>query len=77
MSRRGLDIKPTGEVAETLEKEEGLSRWKSVGLLVLSLAAIIGGSEMLVTGSKTIINRLGLVALYLAFVIGGYWGLPD
>ena len=60
LSKRGLDIKPTGEVAETLEEAEELSKWKSFGLLLLSLAAIIIGSEMLVAGSETIIVRLGL-----------------
>jgi len=60
LSKRGIDIKPTGEVAETLEEAEELSKWKSFGLLLLSLAAVIIGSEMLVTGSETIIARLGL-----------------
>lgn len=60
LSKRGLDIKPTGEVAETLEEAEELSKWKSFGLLLLSLAAIIIGSEMLVAGSETIIALLGL-----------------
>jgi len=60
LSKRGLDIKPTGEVAETLEDSEELSKWKSFGLLLLSLAGIIAGSEMLVTGSESIIAALGL-----------------
>jgi cation:H+ antiporter len=60
LSRRGLDIKPTGEVAETLEEAARLSRWRSLSLLALSLVFIIVGSELLVIGSKTIIVRLGL-----------------
>jgi len=60
LSKRGLDVRPTGEVAETLEEAEELSKWKSFGLLLLSLAAIIVGSEMLVAGSETIIASLGL-----------------
>jgi len=60
LSKRGLDIKPSGEIAETLEEAEELSKWKSFGLLLLSLAAVIIGSEMLVAGSETIIARLGL-----------------
>jgi len=60
LSKRGLDIKPTREVAETLEEAEELSNWKSFALLLLSLAAIIIGSEMLVAGSETIIVRIGL-----------------
>lgn len=60
LSRKGLDVKPTGEVAETLEEAEELSKWKSFGLLLLSLAAIIIESEMLVTGSETIMAGIGL-----------------
>jgi cation:H+ antiporter len=60
LSRRGVDIKPTGEVAETLEEAEELSKWKSLGLLVLSLAAIIVGSETLVRGAEVIIGKVGL-----------------
>lgn len=59
-SKRGLDIRPTGEVAETLEEAEELSRWKSFGLLLFSLAGIILGSEMLVAGSEIIVTSLGL-----------------
>ncbi len=60
LSRRGLDIKPAGEVAETLEETDELSKWKSLGLLVLSLAAIIAGSEMLVRGAEVIIGQVDL-----------------
>lgn len=60
LSRRGVDIKPTGEVAETLEEAKELSKWKSLGLFVLSLAAIIVGSEMLVRGAEVVIGRIGL-----------------
>jgi cation:H+ antiporter len=60
LSRRGLDISPTGEGADTLKETEVMGKWRSVGLLVLSLVAIIVGSEMLVASSKTIIASLGL-----------------
>ncbi|NQE04426.1 putative membrane protein [ANME-1 cluster archaeon GoMg1] len=60
LSKRGLDIKPTGEVAKTLEEAEELSKWKSFALLLLSVAAIIIESEMLVAGSETIIALLEL-----------------
>lgn len=60
LSKRGLDIKPTGEVEETLQKEKTPAAWKSIALFVLSLAAIIAGSEMLITGSETLIGSLGL-----------------
>jgi len=60
LSKKGLDIKPTGEVAETLEEAEEISKWKSLGLFFLSLVAIIVGSEMVVSGSENIIARFGL-----------------
>ncbi len=60
LSRKGLDIEPGGEVAETLEKEEPPGRWRSAGLLALSLVAITGGSELLVRSSRPIISALGL-----------------
>lgn len=60
LGKKGFDIKPTGEVAETLEETETSTKWKSFGLLLLSLAAIIIGSEMLVNGSERIITQLGL-----------------
>jgi cation:H+ antiporter len=60
LSKKGLDIRPTGEVAETLEHVKISGKWKSLGLFVLALAFIIIGSELLVAGSKTIISRLGL-----------------
>lgn len=60
LSKRGLDISPTGEVAETLEETEAIGKWRSLGLLVLSLVAIVVGSEMLIASSETIIASLGL-----------------
>ena len=60
LSREGLDIQPGGEVKETLEKKESVTRWKSVGLLVMSLAGIIIGSEMLVNSSEGLIAWWGL-----------------
>lgn len=60
LSKRGLDIRATGEVAETLEEAEGLSRWRSAGIFVGSLVAIIVGSEMVVIGSEQVIARFGL-----------------
>lgn len=60
LSKRGLDISPTGEGAEILKETEAMSKWRAVGLLVLSLVAIIVGSELLVASSKTIIAGLGL-----------------
>ncbi len=60
LSKRGLDITPAGEMAETLEETEEIGKWRSLGLLVLSLVAIVVGSEMVIAGSKTIMASLGL-----------------
>ncbi len=60
LGRKGLDIKPGGEVAETLEDAGKQNKWKSAVLFLVSLAAIIAGSEMLVAGSETIMAELGL-----------------
>ena len=70
LSRRGLDIQPTGEVAESLEEDddEG-SRWRSLGLFVLSLVAILVGGEMLVRGSEVIITQLGLSDTFFGMTI--------
>jgi cation:H+ antiporter len=60
LSKSGLDLKPTGEVAESLEKAQRLSRGKALGFLVVSLAGVVLGSELLVTSSQTIIGAVGL-----------------
>lgn len=60
LSKRGVDIRPAGELAETLEKAEAVGKWQSLGFLLLSLAALILGSELLVASSATIIADLGL-----------------
>jgi cation:H+ antiporter len=69
LSKKGLDIKPTGEVAETLEHVKISGKWKSLGLFVVSLAFIIIGSELLVAGSKTLILRLGLSDTFFGMTI--------
>ena len=60
LNQKGFDIEPTGEVAETLEAENLPKRWQSVGLLVISLIAIVAGSEMLVRSSEALISRIGI-----------------
>jgi len=59
-SKKGLDIKPEGELEESLEEAEKLSKLKSTIIFVLSLAGIIIGSELLVNGAKPIIQFLGI-----------------
>lgn len=60
LSKKGLDIQPTGEVAETLEDAEMLNKWKSLGIFILSLAGVVLGSELLVRSSQSIIAKMGL-----------------
>jgi cation:H+ antiporter len=58
LSRRGITIEP--REAKELEEAEGLGRWRALGLLVLALAAIVAGSEMIVRASEVLIGRLGI-----------------
>lgn len=60
LSKQGLEIKPSGEVAESLDKAKKLSKWKSMGFLLVSLIGIVIGSELLVTSSQNIIGAIGL-----------------
>ncbi|MCI0461946.1 MAG: sodium:calcium antiporter [Gemmataceae bacterium] len=60
LTRRGLDIRPGGEVAETLAEQGPVNRWQSLGLLLLSLAGIVVGSELLVLASQSLLEWLGL-----------------
>jgi cation:H+ antiporter len=59
LNRRGIDIQAGGEVAETLGKVGERSRWKALGLMVLSLGGIVAGSEILVKASSQLISRFG------------------
>ena len=68
-SRRGLDIEPGGEVAESLEEGGAENRWRSLGLFLLSLVAIAVGGEMLVRGSEVIIARSGLSDTFFGMTI--------
>jgi cation:H+ antiporter len=59
LSRRGLDVRAGGEVAESLER--GRRSWtRAVALLVLALAGLVLGSELLVAGSQRLMTRFGL-----------------
>lgn len=59
LNRRGVDVKAGGEVAETLEKVGRRSKWKALGLTLISLAAIVVGSELVVKASAQLISHLG------------------
>ncbi len=69
LNKKGYHIKSGGEVAETLEKEKLPGKWKSAGLILASLVAIAGGSELLVHGSKSILQELNLSDTYYGMVI--------
>jgi cation:H+ antiporter len=60
LSRRGLDVRPTGEVAESLERGAPSSRVRALGLLLLALAGLVAGSELLVAGSERLLRQWGL-----------------
>jgi cation:H+ antiporter len=59
LSRRGLDIRPTGELAEGLEHAAPRSRPRALALLLFSLAGLVVGSELLVTGSERLLASFG------------------
>jgi cation:H+ antiporter len=74
LGRRGLDIKPSGEVGHRLQKGNIPGKWLSMGLFVLSLVAIAVGSEMLVKGAHSLLTRFHIADLpfgmtILAFVV--------
>lgn len=60
LSLKGLDIQPSSELEESLEDAEEFSRAQAVGLLALSLAAIILGSELLVSGADYMLDYWNL-----------------
>lgn len=69
LSRRGIDIRPSGEVAESLEEAGETGRWKALGLLIGSVVAIVVGSEMLVRGAEVIVGNIGLTETFFGMVI--------
>jgi cation:H+ antiporter len=69
LGRRGLDIKPSGEVGHRLQKGRIPGRWLSFALFLLSLAAIVVGSEMLVSGAQTLLRRFQLSDLPFGMTI--------
>lgn len=69
LSKQGIDLKATGEVAETLGKRRNVSRAKSVVLLAGSLVGIVIGSELIVRSSRNIIAMLGLAETVFGMTI--------
>jgi cation:H+ antiporter len=67
--RRGLDITPSGEVGHRLQKGNIPGKWPSLGLFILSLVAIVVGSEILVSGAQTLLTRLAIADLPFGMTI--------
>lgn len=65
LSRRGVDIE---SATKPRENQVG-SRWRAAAVMMVSLAAIVAGSELLVTGSETIIQRLGLTDTFYGMAV--------
>jgi cation:H+ antiporter len=74
LGRRGLDIQASGEVGHRLQKGNIPGKWPSLGLFILSLVAIVVGSELLVSGAQTLLTWFGIADLpfgmtVLAFLV--------
>jgi cation:H+ antiporter len=69
LGRRGLDIQPSGEVGHRLDKGNIPGKWPSLGLFIVSLMAIVVGSEMLVSGAQTLLRRFGVSDLPFGMTI--------
>jgi len=69
LGRRGLDIKPSGEVGHRLDRGNIPGKWPSLGLFIGSLVAIVVGSEMLVSGAQTLLTRVGVSDLPFGMTI--------
>jgi cation:H+ antiporter len=69
LGRRGLDIQASGEVGHRLQKGNIPGKWPSLGLFILSLVAIVVGSELLVSGAQTLLTRFGIADLPFGMTI--------
>jgi cation:H+ antiporter len=69
LGRRGLDIQPSGEVGHRLQKGNIPGKWPSLGLFLLSLIAIVVGSELLVSGAQTLLTRFAIADLPFGMTI--------
>jgi cation:H+ antiporter len=65
LSRHGVDI----EAATKPRRSQGYSRGRAAGLMVVALVAILVGSELLVEGSKTIIEEVGISDTFYGMAI--------
>jgi cation:H+ antiporter len=69
LGQRGLDITPSGEVGHRLQRGNIPGRWPSLGLFLLSLVAIVVGSEMLVSGAQRLLMRFEISDLPFGMTI--------
>jgi cation:H+ antiporter len=69
LGRRGLDIQASGEVGHRLQKGNIPGKWPSLGLFILSLVAIVVGSELLVSGAQTLLTRFDIADLPFGMTI--------
>jgi cation:H+ antiporter len=69
LSRRGIDIRGAG-LGKKPERTEGIGRAKASGLLLLSLAMIVVGSELLVHGAMSMIEQFGLSQTLIGMTLG-------
>ncbi|QDP72714.1 sodium:calcium antiporter [Legionella israelensis] len=66
LNKKGYDIKSSQEFIETSSKQK---KWKFLGLLLLSLAGIIVGSELVVVASKTMITYFDISETFFGMTI--------
>lgn len=69
LGRRGLDIRPSGEVAKELPKAERLGPVEAGLLLAGALVVIVLASELLVTGARDLLTELGLSQTVLGMTV--------
>jgi cation:H+ antiporter len=60
LSRRGLEIRARGEVAEALERPPRRTPHRAFGLLLISLGGLVIGSELLLAASEHLLARFDL-----------------
>lgn len=65
LSRRGKGVRAATKPREVV----GDSRWKAAGVMLVSLVAIAAGSEMLIAGSRTLIDRLGITDTFFGMTL--------
>ncbi|HXH58035.1 hypothetical protein [Iamia sp.] len=69
LSRRGLDIEASGEVAKGLHQAEQLGKLRAVGMVVASLVMIVVASELLVEGATDLIDRYDLSQTFVGMTV--------